>query len=129
MANEQLQKATEETEENNYVAKGDLKRGEVPVTTYMPFRLIVPLVLVVSLFFTGCTRPPALTGTNQVFVTSGSADDDADDQTTSPAVPYVDPNRSATDGQAVAVSDSQSFRSLRGNVTAKTGPHLSVFLP
>lgn len=90
------------------------------MTACMPFSRIVPLALAASVFLTACPKPPALTGTNQTFVTSGSADD-GDDQTTGPPVPYVDPIRSATDGQAVAVSDPQSFRSLGGNVTAQTG--------
>jgi len=64
---------------------------------------------------------PAITGTGQTFVTNGNVDDG--DPATGPPLPYVNPARTATDGQTVAISDPQSFRSLGGNVNVQTGPN------
>src|SRR5688572_26274321 len=101
--------------------KKHLSIPRVLTTVFKPFSRIVMFLFVASLFLAGCGQLPKLTGTNQVFVTSGSADD-GDDATNGPAMIYVNPNRTATDGQAKAVSDPKDFKSLEGNVIAQTGP-------
>ena len=81
-------------------------------------------MLVASLFFIGCKdTPPALTGTNETFTTSGKADD-GDHQTTPPAfgVRYNNPARTAADGPASAVSDPENFKSLGGSIVGQAGP-------
>lgn len=80
---------------------------------------ILPLLIATLIGVTGCGKPN-FTGANQAFVTSGSADD-GDDQTTGPAKTYTNPARTIADGLAVATSAPQSYRSLRGEVTAQTG--------
>jgi hypothetical protein len=84
---------------------------------------IALLLLIIPLFLIRCKDDlPALTGTNETFITGGRADD-GDDQTTPPAfgVRYINPARTASDGPAKAVSDPQNFKSLRGGVIAQPG--------
>src|SRR5688572_11054719 len=89
----------------------------VLITAFIRSYRIALFLFVATVFLPGCKDgPPVLTGAGETFTTSGRADD-GDDQTTPPpgGVSYTSPGRTASDGPAKAVSDPQSYRSLRGS--------------
>lgn len=104
-------------------------KPEALTTAFIRFGGIIFLLFIATFFLPGCKdNPPVLTGTAETFTTNGNADD-GDDQATPPpgGVRYTNPARTASDGLAKAVSDPQSYRSLRGSVVAQLGPQASRF--
>lgn len=68
------------------------------LATFIRFYRCALTLIAASLILISCNDTPAVKGDNETFITSGTADD-GDDQTTGPAASYINPDRTATDGQ------------------------------